>query len=149
MEPTDLRQQVLDEVHLQALSLVYKLNAAFAAFFSLFGLLYAGMFGIIATAIAKLPQTRGTQAPPAELGWIFGGFGFGVFCVMVLLAYLNWRTATCLTRRESRTFCQVMAGFNCLHVPYGLALGVCTLIVLARPSVASLFLTRQPASTSS
>jgi hypothetical protein len=148
MEQADLKQQVLDEVHLQALSLVYKVNAAFAAFFSLFGLLYAGMFGIIATAVAKLPQARGAQAPPEELGWIFGGLGFGLFCVMVLLAYLNWRTATCLTRRESRTFCQVMAGFNCLHIPYGTALGVCTFIVLARPSVARLFLTRQPVSTS-
>ena len=36
-------------------------------------------------------------------------------------------------------FSQIMAGVNCLSIPFGLLLGVFTLIVLARPSVKALY----------
>ena len=41
---------------------------------------------------------------------------------------------------RSRTFSLVMAGIMCMGFPFGTALGVCTLIVLLRPSVRERYL---------
>jgi hypothetical protein len=138
MEDDASRQRVVDDVHLKVLSLAYKVTAGLAAFFSLFGLLYAGFAGVMFIMLARMPNQRG-DAPPPELGWIFGCFGLLAFGIMIALAALNWHVGRCLDRRRSRTFCYVMAVLTCLNVGYGTAIGVCTFLVLGRPSVAALF----------
>ena len=138
----DPRQDITDDVHLRTLALAYRINAGLAAFASLFGLFYAVLGGGISAAIALSPlpaKASAAEAPPALIGWVFVGIGLGVFFVMVLLGWLSWRTAKCLDWRQEKAFCQVVAALNCLHVPVGTALGLCTFLVLARPSVAALF----------
>ena len=44
-----------------------------------------------------------------------------------------------LARRERYTFCLVVAGVECMFMPFGTVLGVFTIIVLSRPSVKDLF----------
>jgi hypothetical protein len=147
MAGVDLRQDITDEVHLGTLALAYRINAGLAAFTSLFGLLYAVLGGGISAAIALSPvpgKASAAGAPPAFIGCIFGAIGLALFFVMMFLGWLSWRTAKCLDERREKVFCQVVAGLNCLHVPVGTALGVCTLLVLARPSVAALFGGSQP-----
>ena len=44
-----------------------------------------------------------------------------------------------LAVRRSYTYCLVVAGIECLFMPFGTVLGVFTIIVLIRPSVKALF----------
>lgn len=135
-----IRQAVVDEEHLKLLSLGYVISAGASGFFSLFGLMYMVMGITISSVISHNPTSANTgQMPPAFVGWIFGGIGFGVFLLMVLIAAAKLRTAFCIKHRKSRTFCMVIAGISCLGIPYGTVLGVLTLIVLGRDSVARRF----------
>jgi hypothetical protein len=141
-----IRQAMVDEEHLKLLSLGYIISAATTAFFSLFGLMYMVM-GIFVGAVvshAKAAGTSTTQGPPAFMGWFMGAMGFGIFLFTVALAAAKLRTAFCIKRRRSRTFCMVVAGIGCLGIPYGTILGVFSFIVLGRDSVARTFDSRVP-----
>src|SRR5271170_5106539 len=103
-------QSIVDEEHLKLLSLGYMISAATTAFFSLIGLMYIAM-GIFIGAIASHKSAMGAntgQPPPAFIGWIIGGVGLGLFLFMVLLAAAKLRTAHCLKKRKSRTFCMIV-----------------------------------------
>ena len=62
----------------------------------------------------------------------------------VLGAVLNLVAGRSLTRKQNLTLIQILAGFSCLNVPYGTALGVLTFMVLGRPTVRALFEGRDP-----
>jgi hypothetical protein len=51
----------------------------------------------------------------------------------------NLLAGFCLRVRRERTFCLVVAGFNCVNFPLGTPLGIFTIIVLVRESVVRLF----------
>jgi hypothetical protein len=136
-----IRQSIIDEEHLKLLCLGYMISAATTAFFSIFGLMYAVM-GIVMSKLTSSQQgagTSATQAPPAFFGRVITGIGIGIFLVMVILAAAKLRTAFCIKHRRSRTFCMIVAGFSCLAIPYGTALGVLSILVLGRDSVARMF----------
>ncbi len=63
-----------------------------------------------------------------------------VYWVLGVLSFLacigNFLSARWLTRRKNRFFSLLVAGFNCLNIPLGTALGVFTIIVLQRPAIA-------------
>lgn len=139
MEPQNERQAFLDDEHLKLLSIGYIIAGAISAVFSIFGLLYAFMGLFFGTLIAKLPSQPGQAPPPEFMGWFFGLFGLGIFLALVTFAVLKFLAAQRLKARRSRTFCMVVAALSCFEIPYGTALGVCTFIVLLRPSVARLF----------
>ncbi|HUO85419.1 MAG TPA: hypothetical protein VM534_09930, partial [Thermoanaerobaculia bacterium] len=76
---------------------------------------------------------------PRFIGWIFA-------CVASLLIVFGLTFAACiltmgrfLEQRKHHTFCLVMAGVECLFMPFGTVLGVFTIIVLSRPSVKAMF----------
>jgi hypothetical protein len=140
-----VRQAIVDEEHLKLLSIGYMISAATSAFFSLIGLMYMFMGIFMGAVISHQADVAGKgQAPPAFVGWLFGAIGLGIFLFLIGMAAAKFRTAMCLKRRESRTFCMVVAGVSCLEVPYGTVLGVLTLIALGRNSVAQLFNPRLP-----
>jgi hypothetical protein len=135
------RQSVIDEEHLKLLSLGYMISAAFTAVFSLFGLMYAVIGVGISAAIQHAPglAANGIERPPAFIGWIFGGIGLVLFLVAIVLAGAKLWAALCIKKRQSRTFCMVIAAISCLEVPYGTVLGALSFIVLGRDSVVRLF----------
>ncbi len=138
-----VRQAIIDEEHLKLLSLGYVVSGGFAAFFSLFGLMYLIIGVVLALSFSHLPETaaQAAQQPPAFLGWIFGGVGLAIFLGMIAVAAAKFWAALCIQRRKSRTFCMVVAGIGCLEFPYGTLLGVLTFIVLGRDSVTRIFST--------
>jgi hypothetical protein len=90
----------------------------------------------------SMTATRpGQPAPPSPkvFGGIFVGLGGCLMFAALGMAALAFLVGRSLPHRRRRTFCMVMAGLMCLSVPVGTVLGVFTLIVLARPSVAALF----------
>jgi len=77
--------------------------------------------------------------PPVFMGWMFlimgacfvlGGWICSV-CIMV--------AGRKLKQRRNRTYCLVVAGVECMFMPFGTVLGVFTLIHLSKDSVKALF----------
>lgn len=62
----------------------------------------------------------------------------------LLAAVGNIISAVFLRKPKNRTFSLVIAGLNCLHVPFGTILGIFTIFVLMRPSVAELYESNPP-----
>ncbi|HYM60259.1 MAG TPA: hypothetical protein VEZ11_05140 [Thermoanaerobaculia bacterium] len=134
----DVRQSIKDDEQLKLLSIGYYISAATTGFFSLFGLMYICLGIVFATAIRHSPHNP-SQAPPAFMIYVFTGVGTVIFVVGVSLALLKWRVGRCIAKRRSPLFCQIVAGVSCLSVPWGTVVGVCTFVLLNRPSVARLF----------
>jgi hypothetical protein len=66
---------------------------------------------------------------------------FGFFMVVGwTLGGLTIYAGHCLARRKHLTFIQVMAGVNCLFIPYGTLLGVCTFLAVNTPEARAEFL---------
>jgi len=79
------------------------------------------------------------QPPPPQFFQFFIIFYFIAGFVIVLGAALNAISAACIRNRKWRLFSLVVAGIDCLQVPFGTALGVCTFLVLLRESVRRLY----------
>lgn len=73
--------------------------------------------------------------PPVEFFAVFKWFYlvFGLMLIGALVA--NLFSGFFIGRRKHRTFSLIVAGLNCLQIPFGTTLGVFTFIVLLRESV--------------
>lgn len=82
------------------------------------------------------------EKPPFDPQEVFGYFQwfylFAGVCI-VAAAILTFISGRFLSRRVNRTFSTVVAGLNCLNFPFGTVLGVFTLVVLTKQSVARLY----------
>jgi hypothetical protein len=124
-----------DQEHLRLLSIIYYIYAGMTAFFGLFGALYM----VIGIVFAVNPPPTATQGDPKIMGYLFTALGGLFFLLAVVVTAAEFLVARYLKRRRHHTFCVIVAGFNCLWVPVGTALGVCTILVLQRPAVKALF----------
>jgi len=81
--------------------------------------------------------------PPEAIFSMISSMMYGMGAVMLLfgfsMAFANVYAARCIALRKHRTICLLTAGFNCLNTPFGLILGVCSFLVLLRPTVEDLF----------
>jgi hypothetical protein len=73
--------------------------------------------------------------PPPEFFAIFKWVYLLVACLFLVAGVLNLLSASYLRLRQNRIFSIVVAGLNCLQIPFGTALGIFTLVVLTRDSV--------------
>jgi hypothetical protein len=131
-----------DEDHLRLLSIFHYVVGGLAVLFALFPVIYLVLGLIMVFAPDKFTGQGGP--PPAFIGWFFVAFAAlfillgWVFAVLVLLS------GRFLGRRKRHRYCLVMAGVECLFMPFGTVLGVLTIIVLTRESVKQLFATGLP-----
>jgi hypothetical protein len=133
------RQTVVDDEQLRLLRIGYFIQGGMTLFLCLFGLLYVFMGLFAFSSIANLPSSRGASPPPQFIGYIFAVMG-GLFAAGgAVLATLKFLTARALGRRRGRILCMVTAALSCVLIPYGTLLGICTFVVLGRPSVRALF----------
>ena len=77
--------------------------------------------------------------PPAWLGLMFVILGGTIILLGWTMAVLSFLAARNLKRRRRHLFCLVVAGINCLWMPFGTVLGVFTIIVINRPAVKASF----------
>jgi hypothetical protein len=131
-------QALLDAEHLRLLALGYTISAAISAFFSLIGLFYMAMGGLIVFFAGSVPVKPG-EPPPEFMGGIFAVIGLAMFLLLIAFAAAKFVVARNIKRRRGKTFCLVVAGLSCLGIPYGTLLGVASFIVLQRPAIARLF----------
>lgn len=99
---------------------------------------------------SKAMEKSGAVMPfnPAELLQIFQWFYLIAGVWIVVSGVLTFMSGRCLHRRTHRTFSIVIAGLNCLHFPFGTALGIFTLIVLTKDSVFQLYAVSKPQTAS-
>lgn len=127
-----------DQEHLRLLAIFHYVVAALAALFACFPLIHLvlGLFFILAPSSMA---GSGQPPPPAFLGWIFVIFASCFILAGWAFAACVLYAGRCLANRRRLLFCQVMAGIECMFMPFGTALGVFTLLVLTRPTVKPLF----------
>lgn len=133
-----------NEEHLRLLSIFHYVVAAFAALFALFPLIH------LVIGVAILTGSFANGGADGEARWI-GGF-FVAFAAVWILAGLTFAACVLfagrnLARRTRYTFCIVMAGIECMFMPFGTVLGVLTIVVLMKEPVKALFGVAVPPST--
>ena len=131
-----------DEQHLNLLSTFHYVVGSLTALFSCVFLIH------IAFGIAMVfGDSRGEDHPPRFLEWFFilfpsvailAGWTFSGFIIAA---------GRRLKRRTSYTFCIVMAGIECIFMPFGTVLGIFTIIILMKESVKNLFSVNQAIGT--
>jgi hypothetical protein len=125
-----------DEEHLRLLQIGYYILAAMCAAMTVFGMLYAGFMGVI---LSSMPQNSQNNVDPRALGGIFAIIGGILVVCGIGSALLTFLTARFLAARSHRVFCIVIAALTCLQIPWGSVIGVCTIMVLSRPTVTAMF----------
>ncbi|HEY1206910.1 MAG: hypothetical protein ABSH46_18360 [Bryobacteraceae bacterium] len=131
-----------DREHLRLLTIFYYVNAGINALFACIGLVYVGL-GVVFLAN---PDAFGTGAgsPPAIVGYIFTILGAAFLLLGLGFSACLALAGRFLSQRRHRLFCQVIAGIDCVFIPYGTLLGVFTFVVLTRPSAQALFAAAPP-----
>lgn len=124
-----------DSQHLQLLSIFQYILGGIMGLFGCIPFIHLG----IGIAMVNGMMDGGGNAPPPEMGWFF------IIIAVIIIAQM-WATAIAavitgrkLAARRGYTFCLVVAGIECLFMPFGTVLGVFTIIVLVRPSVKEMF----------
>ncbi len=126
-----------DEEHLRLLSIFHYVVAALIALSSLFPVIYLIVGLFIVLAPDKFPDHG--QVPPAFLGGILVVFALMLITLGWIFAALLVMTGRFLAQHRHHAFCLVMAGIECVFMPFGTVLGVLTIVVLVRESVKPLF----------
>ena len=130
MNSEDLKQ-------LDLLALFHYIVGGITALFSCLPFMH--VFMGLAIVSGKFFEDANGSGPPPFFGWMFVIMG-SVFIV------LGWSMAVCiilagrrLKQRRSRVFCMVVAGIECMFMPFGTVLGVFTLIALNKDSIKEIF----------
>jgi hypothetical protein len=101
---------------------------------------YLMMHAIISNP-AGVTGTPGATPPPNPEAFfaIFRWFYIAMGGFMVLASLANFISGWCMFRRKARVLSMVVAGIDCMALPFGTMLGVFTLIILSRDSVLELY----------
>ena len=160
----NFERQVIATDRLRLLSLAYYISGAIGAVLVSFLLLHFFMFLGLSfmpasqwASPARSPMTapyRSTspspaptvsqssdiaQGPPAIMLRIFAGvIGLIIICGWTLGA-LTAYAGHCLKKRKHKLFIYVMAGINCIWIPYGTILGIATILLFQWPEVQAEF----------
>jgi hypothetical protein len=85
------------------------------------------------------------NGPPPEMIMKLLLIGYSVGAVALIIGgILNLLSALFLKDRKNRFYSLIIAGLNCLQVPFGTALGVFTILVLTRDSVRRMYEEKTP-----
>ena len=124
---------------LNLLAIFHYIVGAMTALFACLPMIHVA-FGV-AMVIGKLD---GKDAPPPFIGWIFIIFGAVFITAGWILATFVIIAGRKLRRQKNRTFCLVVAGIECMMIPFGTVLGVFTIVVLMQDSVKQFFEPAKP-----
>jgi hypothetical protein len=133
-----------EEQHLQLLAIFHYVVGGLAAFLACFPLIH-----LTIGLVMVLGGFPGNQAPPQFVGWLFIVLGGGFFIVGQILAICIIVAGRFLARRRHYPFVFVVGCCECLFMPFGIVLGVFTIILLSRESVKSAFVPAVPATFTS
>ncbi|HVR84958.1 MAG TPA: hypothetical protein VMU54_11650 [Planctomycetota bacterium] len=127
-----------DEEQLRNLVLGHTIASAVIALFACMPLIHL----TVGLAILLSPESMGGSGkggPPRFMGFLFAILGGAFALAGWTLAAFVFAAGRSIRRRKRHLFCLIVAGLSCFFMPFGTALGVCSFIVLTRPSVKALF----------
>jgi len=131
-------QEIVDREHLRLLAIFYYIVGGLTALFSSFGLLHF-CFGLAIAFFPELFSGPGRQGtPPPFFGYLFSFVGGTIVLAGWTTGALTVYAGRSIQLRKRRMFSLIMAGVNCLNctfLPFGVVLGVLSIMVLTRPSV--------------
>lgn len=140
------QQRATDQSHLNLLSVFHYVVGGIIALFACMPLIHVALGIAMLTGSLPMNNNSGTPPPPG-LDKAFGAIFVIVGALAVLTgwttAVLNFVAARSLKNRTRRMFILIIAGLNCLFMPFGTVLGVFTFVVMLRPSVESEFRANQ------
>jgi hypothetical protein len=126
-----------DIKNLDLLSLFHYILGGITALFSCIPFIH--VFIGLALVSGKFIKDNNGSGPPPIFGWLFVIMGAAFILT-------GWSIAVCmliagrkLNRRKHRMFCMVVAGIECMLMPFGTILGVFTLIALNKDSTKEIF----------
>jgi hypothetical protein len=130
-----------DADQLKLLSIFHYVVGGLAGLFALIPTLYLGLG--LCLIFASCSSSDG-DASPVVMGLFFVVFGLVAIVLGLILAIAIICSGRFLSQRKHYTFCLVMAGVECIFMPFGTVLGAFTLVVLLRESVKQLFTGNPP-----
>ena len=130
-----------DERQLELLSIFHYIVGGITALLACFPLIH------VALGLAMVFGDLNGEPPPPFMGWLFVAIGGALVVSGWAMAGLIIAAGRKLKRRTSRTYCLVVAGLECLIMPFGTILGVFTIIALSKDSVRNLFEAQKTAGT--
>lgn len=125
-----------------------KLLAIFHFILSGFAVLGMGFLGLhyfmMHTFFTNPEMWRNQRNGPPPQAFLDMFVWFYVIGGLILLAalVLNLLSGIFLSQRKNKSFSIIIAGLDCLQIPFGTALGIFTIIVLTRDSVRQLYSNR-------
>lgn len=132
--PRPRDQQSVDAGQLDLLAIFHFVLAGFC----LLGLGFIFLHWLMMHTFIENPaiwENSKSPPPPKEFFAMFKWFYlFMGFCT-ALIGIGNLIAGLCIKKRKARTLTMVIAGLDCMMIPFGTVLGVFTIIVLARDSV--------------
>ena len=123
--------------HLDLLALFHYILGGITAFFACIPFLH--VFMGLAIVSGKLFEDANGTGPPSFFGWLIVVMGSVFIFLGWCLAVFMFITGKKLKRRKNRIFCMVVAGVECVFMPFGTILGVLTLIALSKDSIKEIF----------
>jgi hypothetical protein len=126
-----------DQDQLRLLSIFHYVVGGLAGLFALFPMFHLVIGLLFILAPEKLAENG--DPPPAFLGWIFVVFAAVFITIGWIFAAFVMTAGRFLAKRKHYTFCLVMAGIECMFMPFGTVLGIFTILVLMRDPVKQLF----------
>ena len=128
-----------DSEQLKLLAIFHYLFAGLAVF----GLAFLVFHYLLMSSFMHDPSAwsgnGGSGPPPRAFLDLFIWFYLFMGFFFVMGGALNLAAGRFLLQRRRRLFCQIVAGLNCLQMPFGTLLGVFTLVALGRDSVRTAF----------
>jgi hypothetical protein len=135
----DEKQRIVDAEHMKLLSIFHFVVGGLA----LLGVVFLLLHCLIMSAVFSNPELWKTQNSPNPMPKDFFEVFVWFYLVMGLIfataCIVNILSGIFLRQRKHRVFSLVVAGLDCIQVPFGTVLGVFTLIVLSRDSVRQLY----------
>lgn len=138
VEPTGYNHAMNDDLqHLKLLSIFHYVVAGITALIGCFPIIHLAIG--IAVLSGHLEAHPRDPAATAFMGWMFTGIAGVMIAMMWSFAIVLLYAGRSLQERRRYTFCLIVAGLECMMMPFGTVLSVFTIIVLLRPSVRQLF----------
>jgi len=150
----DAEASVIARERLRILAIGFYVRGGMMVAFGCFFLVYVAFFlGFSFMPESAWTQPRATSPSPTAIAWptpsphppnqgpppvIIFRVMAGLFSVVTLLVWimgcLTAYAGRCIQKRRRKLLIYVMAGLNCMFIPYGTLLGVFTFIVLGSPA---------------
>ncbi len=132
------------EQYLKVLSVFHYVVGGIAGLFACFPIFHL-LLGLSMLVMSLVPGTElSSDAPFSFLPFAVVGLMFVMIPTVIIL--LGWAFAASeviagvyLNKRRRYMFCLVMAGVECMFMPFGTVLGVFTIITLLQPTVKEMF----------